>query len=228
MTLATLTTPDPSAIALAILSFALAIALILVWIFRHRAGMKYAALHPGSWRVDTAVGLLDRSVAQARRLAQTMRDCRIAELRPGMYDDVNGRYFMDTANRLHDYVNDAKKWREHQKAQQSPPIGFDDYQEQSARTMRKDLDHKDSVLNMALGLAGEAGEAVDLLKKHYFHDHELDREKLQKELGDALYGIGQLARLFDWRLSEVAQGNIDKLKERYPNGFEADRSINRA
>ena len=79
-----------------------------------------------------------------------------------------------------------------------------------------------------LGLAGEAGEVVDYLKKVVGHGHKLDRDKLVKELGDVLWYVAEICSAINADMSDVAQQNIDKLKARYPDGFSSERSINRA
>lgn len=79
----------------------------------------------------------------------------------------------------------------------------------------------------ALGIAGEAGEVADLVKKHIGHGHPLDVEKLKRELGDVLWYVAGLAELHGLWLSEVATANIEKLETRYPNGFNTADSIAR-
>jgi NTP pyrophosphatase (non-canonical NTP hydrolase) len=83
------------------------------------------------------------------------------------------------------------------------------------------------ILNGVMGLAGESGECIDLMKKHLFQGHELNREKLKDELGDVLWYIAVCADGLGLDLDAIAQHNVDKLKKRYPSGFDADRSINR-
>lgn len=78
-----------------------------------------------------------------------------------------------------------------------------------------------------LGIAGEAGEVADLIKKEYFHDHDRNPEKIKEELGDVLFYVAICAWLYGFTLDEVAQANTDKLAARYPNGFESERSKNR-
>lgn len=85
----------------------------------------------------------------------------------------------------------------------------------------------DKLLNGCMGLNGEAGECIDLLKKHLFQGHELDREKLIEELGDVLWYCAELAAGLDVGLAEVARRNIEKLRRRYPEGFSMERSVNR-
>ena len=76
-------------------------------------------------------------------------------------------------------------------------------------------------------MCGETGECIDILKKHECQGHELNGEKFIDELGDVLWYIAEVAEALDVDLEEVAQHNIGKLKKRYPEGFSADKSINR-
>jgi NTP pyrophosphatase (non-canonical NTP hydrolase) len=104
---------------------------------------------------------------------------------------------------------------------------FDEYQKLACRTANKDLS-SDQMLSMtALGLGGESGEAEDMVKKAVFHGHTLDKEKLTKELGDVLWYLAVMAETIGVPMSEVAEKNVAKLKARYPEGFSAERSINR-
>lgn len=83
------------------------------------------------------------------------------------------------------------------------------------------------LLNFSLGLAGEAGEVADLIKKHIYHGHPLDKEKLVKELGDCLWYVTGMAWALNVGLARVATVNITKLRKRFPNGFSTEASINR-
>lgn len=69
-----------------------------------------------------------------------------------------------------------------------------------------------------MGLAGEAGEVVDLLKKHLYHDKPLDMAKLKEELGDALFYLTDIARQYGIDLEEVPAANVVKLNKRFPKG----------
>ena len=103
---------------------------------------------------------------------------------------------------------------------------LDTYQQLAMRTAPTTIDDK-QIAVFGLGVAGEAGEVAEVIKKHVGHGHELDRDKLTKELGDVLWYVAGLAHLFDIPLSTVAQVNIAKLRKRYPEGFSHDASRNR-
>lgn len=79
-----------------------------------------------------------------------------------------------------------------------------------------------------IGLAGEAGEVADYLKKGIFHRHGYDADVVREELGDLLWYVAGLCTQLGFSLEDVMQGNIDKLKARYPGGFSVEDSINRA
>ena len=104
---------------------------------------------------------------------------------------------------------------------------LNEYQELAARTLGRDRTHEQQLANAALGLAGEAGETADVIKKHLFHATPLDQDALVKELGDCLWYIGAFATVLGLTLDEIAQKNIDKLRKRYPEGFDPERSRNR-
>ena len=106
-------------------------------------------------------------------------------------------------------------------------ISMNDYQQLALRTAGNHGDFDRTLMYTALGLTGEAGETAEMIKKAFFHGHELDREKVKKELGDVLWYVAVMADALDMSLDDVAQHNIDKLARRYPEGFSQDRSRNR-
>ena len=87
---------------------------------------------------------------------------------------------------------------------------------------------EDPLLNGALGLAGEAGEIADHVKKYLFQDHHLlAEEQIMEELGDVMFYVFMLLQALDASLYEVIEMNMDKINERYPEGFDPNRSMNR-
>lgn len=68
------------------------------------------------------------------------------------------------------------------------------------------------LINGALGLTGEAGEVADIIKKHVFHGHDLDKDEIIKELGDVCWYVALLSYAIDVPLEDILQKNIDKLR----------------
>ncbi len=104
---------------------------------------------------------------------------------------------------------------------------INEYQVEAMRTasgMNKDYP---MWLNGVLGLNGESGEIADMVKKHIFQGHPLDFEHLAKELGDVAWYIAVTAKAIGYDLETILQMNVDKLRNRYPNGFEVERSLHR-
>ena len=104
---------------------------------------------------------------------------------------------------------------------------INEYQKLALRTLNPDLNERDVLINGVMGLCGESGEAIDIVKKHLAQGHPLDREKLAKELGDIAWYLAETAFAIGYPLEEILQMNIDKLKARYPEGFSSENSINR-
>lgn len=102
-----------------------------------------------------------------------------------------------------------------------------EYQKLAMTTLNPALSKKDVLINGVMGLCGESGEAIDIVKKHLAQGHPLDREKLIKELGDIAWYLAETATALDVTLEEVLEGNIEKLRRRYPEGFNTNHSLNR-
>lgn len=101
-----------------------------------------------------------------------------------------------------------------------------EYQANALRTAKKG-DMKDMLIEGVMGLSGEAGECLDLLKKHLFQGHELDKEHMAKELGDVAWYLAVASEALGYDLESIFKMNIAKLEARYPDGFEADKSVHR-
>ena len=106
-------------------------------------------------------------------------------------------------------------------------LDFDEYQRLAMRTKNPKLTYSELRVNAALGMAGEAGEVADHFKKVLFQEHELNPEKVIEECGDELWYIAEMAEGLGMNLSEIAEHNIEKLRKRYPEGFNKEKSINR-
>ncbi len=104
---------------------------------------------------------------------------------------------------------------------------INEYQTLAMTTLNPALTEKDVLINSVMGLCGEAGEAIDIVKKWLAQGHALDKEKLAAELGDIAWYLAEAAYALEIPLEQILQGNIDKLRGRYPEGFEAKRSLER-
>ena len=104
---------------------------------------------------------------------------------------------------------------------------INEYQRLALKTLNPELDKKDVLINGVMGLCGESGEAIDIVKKWLAQGHELDKEKLAKELGDIAWYLAETAYALEIPLEDVFRANIEKLAKRYPEGFSSERSIRR-
>ena len=102
-----------------------------------------------------------------------------------------------------------------------------EYQRLAMTTLNPALAEKDVLINGVMGLCGESGEAIDVVKKHLAQGHPLDKEHLAKELGDIAWYLAETATAIGYSLEDIFQMNLEKLKKRYPEGFRTARSINR-
>jgi len=104
---------------------------------------------------------------------------------------------------------------------------LDDYQHAAARTINGTLSEPQRLLDAAAGLAEESGEILGLVRKHVFQSRPLDHAALEKELGDALWCLSIVAASAGLALDRVAAANIEKLRLRYPDGYNDTASRNR-
>ena len=102
---------------------------------------------------------------------------------------------------------------------------INEYQALAMTTLNPALSKKDVLINSVMGLCGESGEAIDIVKKWLAQGHELDRAHLAKELGDIAWYLAEAATALEIPLEDILQANLDKLKKRYPDGFNAQNSL---
>lgn len=101
-------------------------------------------------------------------------------------------------------------------------MNMNDYQQKARATVIYPAFGGAGWVYPALGLAGEAGEIANKLKKVVRDTNGQvsaeTKQALKEELGDALWYISQLAHELGFKLDEVAQANIDKLASRSERG----------
>ncbi len=103
-----------------------------------------------------------------------------------------------------------------------------EYQAQAMRWLNPALSEKGTLINGVMGLCGESGEVIDLVKKHLSQGHPLDREALAKELGDVAWYLAETSYVLGYPLEEIFRMNLEKLSARYPDGFSTERSLHRS
>lgn len=104
---------------------------------------------------------------------------------------------------------------------------INEYQKEALRTASGMSKEYPLILNGVLGLGGESGECLDIVKKCLFQGHGLDKEHLAEELGDVAWYLAVSAHAIGLDLESILQGNVDKLRKRYPDGFDKERSLHR-
>ena len=104
---------------------------------------------------------------------------------------------------------------------------INEYQKKAMEFLNPQLNEKDILINGVMGLCGESGEVIDIVKKHLAQGHELNKDKIIEELGDVLWYVAEVAYVLNVKLEDVFTLNIKKLSKRYKNGFSVSDSINR-
>ena len=93
------------------------------------------------------------------------------------------------------------------------------FQREARRSLRDDLPYEAMCSNMCMGLAGEIGEVIDIMKKHIYQGKELDITDVIEEVGDVLWYIANFCNVNNITMDECMESNIKKLRRRFPNGF---------
>ena len=106
------------------------------------------------------------------------------------------------------------------------PLTLSDYQRMARRTAGT-KQKSDKMEEALFGLAGEVGELCDHYKKFKHQGHDLDYDHMAEEAGDVLWYLAEIADALGLTLEDIARRNIDKLRKRYQDGFDPERSRNR-
>lgn len=103
---------------------------------------------------------------------------------------------------------------------------LNEYQQLAARTINHNLNREEMLRHSLFGMCSEVGEVHGIYQKVY-QGHKIKVDDLKKEVGDALWYIAEFCTVNGFTLDDIAQMNIDKLKQRYPDGFSEENSVNR-
>ena len=104
---------------------------------------------------------------------------------------------------------------------------INEYQQRAMATLNPKLTERDMLITSVMGLCGESGEAIDIVKKWLAQWHPLDREHLAGELGDVAWYLAEAATALGMPLEDILRANLEKLERRYPDGFSTERSVGR-
>lgn len=123
-------------------------------------------------------------------------------------------------------TTESNFYRQFLKELDSEELTFNHYQHLASRTINNNLTNEGKLFHSLFGMVSEVGELHGIFQKEY-QEHKRSKEHMMKEVGDLLWFIAEFCTVNGWELSEVAAMNIQKLKERYPEGFEPERSLHR-
>ena len=105
---------------------------------------------------------------------------------------------------------------------------FSEYQELAQNTAGFNGRSEERLVCAVLALCGEAGELANHVKKGIWHGHGVDEGYVLEECGDLIWYLAEVCASMGLKLDDVAEFNIDKLRQRYPNGFSEEASRNRS
>lgn len=146
-----------------------------------------------------------------------------------IYTSPSGNKYTDEAQALFEKYYDSA-WQTLEQCQNPS------YQSEAIRTASTDYEaigrrlQSPQVINMlhaAVGLATEASEALDMLKKHIYYGKEMDIPNFREEIGDSQWYAALGAEAIGAELTDIQETNIRKLKRRYPDAFTKEHAINR-
>lgn len=99
-----------------------------------------------------------------------------------------------------------------------------EYQKLAARTINQGLTFEKQKIHALYGMVGE----ISSIYQKMYQGHSFDPDHMMGKVGDLLWFIAEYCTAKGWSLDDIMQKNIDKLKARYPEGFEAGKSLYRA
>ncbi|HEY61390.1 MAG TPA: HD domain-containing protein [Anaerolineae bacterium] len=141
------------------------------------------------------------------------------------FERLPQKYFVDEFQKVIHEIEEIANAND--KKNMKNKLEMNQYQELASRTSGAGGNGERRLIIAALGLAGEAGEFANKVKKRTAHGHNITNESLADELGDVLWYLAEAATACGLNLDDVASNNIQKLSNRYPDGFSSERSINR-
>ena len=106
-------------------------------------------------------------------------------------------------------------------------MNLEEYKKEALRTLSVCENDLLDDIHMVSGMVTEAGEIMDVYKKHIAYGKPLDLVNVKEEIGDLMWYIANMCNLHEWNLEDIMHTNIDKLKVRFPEKFTNENALNR-
>lgn len=98
---------------------------------------------------------------------------------------------------------------------------------EEAGLRRQQYETHQELIHASMGLCGESGEVMDMIKKSVNYSRPLDKSQLLEECGDVLHYLARVLDLNGLSLEDAKAHNISKLQKRFPNGYSNHAAISR-
>jgi len=103
---------------------------------------------------------------------------------------------------------------------------LNEYQDSCKATAKKDFaTRNEEIMTWGLGVTGEAGDIASCIKKTFVHNKDV-KEGIKENIGDMMWYTAMICNFFGWSLQDILNENLNKLKARFPDGFNYN-SVNR-
>lgn len=83
------------------------------------------------------------------------------------------------------------------------------------------------LLHATMGISTEAGELLDVMKKHLAYGRSIDKVNIAEEVGDVLWYVAIILRELNMTFEQVMEMNINKLQKRFPDKFTEEEANTR-
>ena len=98
-------------------------------------------------------------------------------------------------------------------------MNLSDYQKFCKTTAAKFETPNEEILTWGIGIAGEAGDVASCIKKTFIHKKDV-KDGMRENIGDTLWYMAMICNFMGWDLEEIMKENHEKLKARFPKGFD--------
>lgn len=166
-------------------------------------------------------------LVSAKNAEEAAATARIMDLKGYTCNYISSRFNVESVVDGEERIKKLRKAVDKINSEEKKKMTAIEYQKGVQLTRNKFCSEEDEMKNYCLGMSSEVGELIGAIKHHLFHKWELDLPNIVEEMGDIIWYVTALASTLGIDLNEVLDYNLLKLKERYPDGFDPQKSINR-